>query len=404
MPHKFFNAKYGEPVREVISSGNHLSEIVHFGDEQVFTGATTYTALLFLDRAGNQEFRFVKADDLTAWRTSGETEEGTVPAANATREEWNFVIGRGAELFERLKAMPVKLEDVTDRIFQGIKTSADKIYIVNTLEREEGCVKVYSREKDAEYWLEEDLLHPLVKGGDSRRFHLSRTDRLILFPYASRGGNDATLIPQKTMEASYPLTWTYLLDNKQYLEDRERGKMRGENWYGYGRSQALDVMPLPKIFTPDIAERASYSLDESGEAFFTGGVSGGYGVLVKPGYSQEFVMGLLNSRLLEWYIRNTATWMRGGYYSYESRFIRNLPIRTIDFSEASDAEKHDRMVGLVERMLDLHGKLSEARIERERTVIGHRIAATDREIDRLVYELYGLSEEEIGVVEGSNPR
>ena len=50
-------------------------------------------------------------------------------------------------------------------------------------------------------------------------------------------------------------------------------------------------------------------------------------------------------------------------------------------------------------MLELHERQAEARIERERTVIGHQISATDRQIDRLVYELYGLTEEEIRVVE-----
>jgi hypothetical protein len=55
-------------------------------------------------------------------------------------------------------------------------------------------------------------------------------------------------------------------------------------------------------------------------------------------------------------------------------------------------------------MLALYERLAEARIERERTVIGHQIAATDRQIDRLVYELYGLSEEEIEVVEEATAR
>ena len=45
--------------------------------------------------------------------------------------------------------------------------------------------------------------------------------------------------------------------------------------------------------------------------------------------------------------------------------------------------------------------MAGARIERERTVIGHQIEATDKQIDRLVYELYGLTEEEIAIVEGN---
>ncbi len=88
----------------------------------------------------------------------------------------------------------------------------------------------------------------------------------------------------------------------------------------------------------------------------------------------------------------------------ESRFIRHLPIRTIDFTDPEDVARHKRMVGLVERMLELHERLAGARIERERTVIGHQISATDRQIDRLVYELYGLTDEEIQVVEEATAR
>src|SRR5258708_35866004 len=112
-------------------------------------------------------------------------------------------------------------------------------------------------------------------------------------------------------------------------------------------------MPLSKIFTPDIAARASFSLDSVGDAFFTGGVAGGYGILVSPEYSREYILGLLNSKLLEWFIRQSATQMRGGYYSFESRFIRDLPIRTINFSDSTDKSRHDRVVELVEQMLSL---------------------------------------------------
>jgi hypothetical protein len=158
-------------------------------------------------------------------------------------------------------------------------------------------------------------------------------------------------------------------------------------------------MPLPKIFTPDIAARASFSLDESGEVFFTGGVAGGYGILVLPEYSKEYVLGLLNSKLLEWMIRQTATQMRGGYYSFESRFIRNLPIRAVRLSDATDKARHDKMVSMVERMLALHKQLAVLRNPNDKTRVEREIEATDRQIDQLVYELYGLTEEEIKIVE-----
>jgi TaqI-like C-terminal specificity domain len=382
-----------------VSEGHFLEEVVHFGHEQVFTGASTYTCLLFLNKAGEKQFRFIMVSDLLEWRVKREAVEGNLPSEVVTPDDWNFVVGRGADLFTRMSQTTLKLGNITDRIFQGIKTSADKIYIVEGLKFAEDLVKVYSREKDAEYWLEVELLHPLIKGGDSRRYNLSRTKRLILFPYTLHDEADTALIPASDLSRRFPYTWEYLLDNKPYLESREHGRMRGSTWYAYGRTQALDVMPLPKIFTPDIALRPSFSLDESGEVFFTGGVAGGYGILVKPDYSREYILGLLNSSLLEWILRQTTTFMRGGYLSFESRYIRGLPILTLDGTDSTRKALHDDIVALVEQMIELHQRLSAARSSTDRNFLQRQINATDHQIDRVVYELYGLTDEEVEIVE-----
>jgi hypothetical protein len=76
------------------------------------------------------------------------------------------------------------------------------------------------------------------------------------------------------------------------------------------------------------------------------------------------------------------------------------PIRTINFSDPADVARHGRMVALVERMLDLQRKLAGAAIPAERDLYRRQVESTDRQIDALVYELYGLTEEEIKVVEG----
>jgi len=59
------------------------------------------------------------------------------------------------------------------------------------------------------------------------------------------------------------------------------------------------------------------------------------------------------------------------------------------------------MVTLVTQMLDLNKRLQDARLEQEKTQLSRQIAATDASIAKLVYELYGLTEEEIAIVEGS---
>ncbi|HQB08000.1 MAG TPA: hypothetical protein PK712_09070, partial [Rectinema sp.] len=61
--------------------------------------------------------------------------------------------------------------------------------------------------------------------------------------------------------------------------------------------------------------------------------------------------------------------------------------------------RHDKMVSLVERMLDLHKRLAETKTNHEKTLLQRQIEATDKQIDALVYDLYGLTEEEIRIVE-----
>ena len=111
-------------------------------------------------------------------------------------------------------------------------------------------------------------------------------------------------------------------------------------------------------------------------------------------------MGLVNSKLLDYYLKQISTPMQNGFFRYFSQFIEQLPIRPIDFTNPADVQRHDRMVALVERMLSLHQQLAAAQTPTERSVLQRQIDATDHEIDRLVYELYELTEDEIKIVEG----
>jgi len=399
LPHKFFNAQYGESIRKLIAEGKYLHKIVHFGDQQVFPKVSTYTCLLFLRKSQQSDLEMEKVTDLIDWKNNHNSQTGIINHSLASGLAWNFILGEDANLFAKLQQIKSRLEDVTERIFQGIKTSADKIYIVEELSREDNLIQVFSKQKQIAYWLESNLLRPLIKGGDSKRYYLSKTNKLIIFPYMLKNNDFMELISMNTFEKEYPLTWNYLLDNKDYLESRENSKMLGENWYGYSRFQALNVMALPKIFTPDIATGSSFTWDKTGEIFFTGGVAGGYGILVKSIYSWEYILGLLNSQVLEFYLKKSSTSMRGGYYSFESRFIRNLPIKIIDNSQISEKQKHDLIVNLVQQMLYLHQQLNQANTPPAKRMIQQQIQATDRQINQLVYELYELTDAEITMIE-----
>lgn len=195
-PHKFFNSKYGEPVRGMIAAGRNLAHVVHFGDQQIFDGATTYTCLLFLDKSPVEECRFVKVDDLAEWRVGGRINEGNIPAAQISQSEWNFNLGKGAELFARLDAMPTKLGDVA-HLFVGLQTDADDVFILEERKKDGEKVLCFSKATQTEHWFEDSHLKPFLKGSlNIRRYFLDSVTKRLVFPYNNVGTKSILIDPK----------------------------------------------------------------------------------------------------------------------------------------------------------------------------------------------------------------
>ena len=247
LPHKFFNAKYGEPLRGLIAEGQHLAKVVHFGDQQVFAGATTYTCLLFLEKQGRKSFNFVKADDLETWRLGDEQIEGEIAADIISEAEWNFVVGSGADLFARLQDMPVRLGDVATRLYQGPITSADTVFLFKDFQwsGEDGYAVVFSKEAGEWTKVESEILKKVVRSGDIDR-HRANATALVLFPYEVKE-NQARLYSQTEMREQFPLAWAYLNKYRRLLEGREKGKFKDDQWYRFGRTQESRAMGTAQI-------------------------------------------------------------------------------------------------------------------------------------------------------------
>lgn len=117
--------------------------------------------------------------------------------------------------------------------------------------------------------------------------------------------------------------------------------------------------------------------------------------------SLKYLLGCLNSRLLSfWFEKTFDKLQRKIFPQFKVKELASFPIRVIDFSNKADKAKHDKMVSLVERMLTLHKQKADAQTAQEKDVAGRQIAQTDAQIDKLVYALYGLTAEEIEIVEG----
>ena len=128
---------------------------------------------------------------------------------------------------------------------------------------------------------------------------------------------------------------------------------------------------------------------------------GGFSITLGPDvqFRPEYVLALLNSKLLFWRLRGLSNLFRGGWITCTKQYFGQLPIRSLDLSQPSERGIHDRIVALVEEVASMDGLLTAARTPHEQEVVRRKLAATDAEIDRLVYELFGLTDDEIRLVE-----
>jgi hypothetical protein len=249
--------------------------------------------------------------------------------------------------------------------------------------------------------LESEILRPILKGKDVRRYHTSDESRSLIFPYEVH--NDEFVILTEKLLRQREVVYKFLSDNKKRLSRRvwfgKGAKELSGKWYGMMYLDSYKSFAAPHILTPSLSDRSNFALG-TGDLFATG-TAGVTSIIPKSEVHEDirYILGILNSSLISFYAISHSPVFSGGYYKFSAPYLKYIPVRTIDFPDPEDVEQHDRIVNLVEGMLSLHEGLAEAKIESERTVKQHQIDATDRQIDQLVYDLYGLTDKEIEIVE-----
>ena len=121
-------------------------------------------------------------------------------------------------------------------------------------------------------------------------------------------------------------------------------------------------------------------------------------------YNLKYLLGILNSKVMSfWFFYSFAKLQRKTFPQFKIKELSIFPIPPIDFSNPSEEQLHDTLVSLVNEMLLTQKQFHSAKMERDRKIYKQKIDMLDRKIDKLVYELYGLSDEEIKIIErGSN--
>ena len=246
--------------------------------------------------------------------------------------------------------------------------------------------------------VERGILRTPVYASDFGRYQFAPSSgEFIIFPY-DVFASSYELNSEAILKRDFPKAYNYLYARKKELQRRKQFRA----WYGYSAPRNLDVHDSAHFFVPLLANQGSYCRLEETRGKFCMMASGGFSITVSPssGLSPNYVLGLLNSELLFWRLRSISNIFRGGWVTCTKQYVETLPIRTIDFSSKSDNAAHDRMVALVESMLILHKQVAAAKSGAQKSILQRQIESTDAEIDRLVYELYDLTAEEVALVKG----
>jgi len=123
----------------------------------------------------------------------------------------------------------------------------------------------------------------------------------------------------------------------------------------------------------------------------------------KTDSAYKFVLGILNSQLMDFFFKAKCLTNKDSIAQVKKVDLDILPIIDLNLKNSADKSRHDRLVALVDKMLTIVPKLREATSESEKAALQNAVTTTDAEINRLVYGLYGLTEDEIALVEGELP-
>ena len=404
---KFLKAEYGKKLQTLFRREATVETIVDLSAHQVFAEATTYPVMIVLRKGASKgKLGYISVGATEAPTQNGQMETRKpvmVRQESLTEGIWPPLVGEEARLKEKLESSSDRLGKLSQNVFQGLITSADNVYhLTKRGNSSDELVSVYSKAIDKEFLIERAVIRALLSGKHVRRYHIAPSDQMLLFPYTVSDGI-AELISVSEFESRYPRVWAYLQENREVLENREHGKMRNEKWYAFGRTQNLRLHDFRKFAIPRLVHHLHAFYDREG-LYYLDNVDVG-GLILKDEIAEtcEYVLGLINSSVLNWYFRGRSAPFRGGFRSANRQFLEPLPIRRVDFSDRTEKEMHGAIVGKVERMLELQERMGPVRNipSSERDDLQKQIEQVDNEIDDLVYDLYGLTRAERKVVEES---
>lgn len=354
-PNLFLNRDYGSELRKFLLKDYSILQIVDFGDSGVFKDVTNYPCILAIQKNKAPESHKIKTiiinkpkerilyDVQKKYYQSSYRNEFfnmfDVEQKTLGEEQWKLMPSESIKISNKITAATNKtLKEVSERIYEGFITGANDVYFV-------------SDEKAKQLRLERDILKPCPKGRNVKKWFFSCDNRYTIYPYSKIDGRGKLILD---LDSKYPNVMSYLKENERKLKDRYCVKGRGYEWYQYHDAANIAWFNQPKIITPNLSTENNFAFDEEG-VFLDHDC---YGIILKDKTrnSYLYVLGLLNSHLLEFYLKQISPYASGKYYRYMTGYLEKLPIKLPETEE--EKQIAEQIVNKVDEILELNRKLS----------------------------------------------
>lgn len=410
---RFMLLKAAAKLRRLISEGQHLSELTHFGIHQVFEGRLTYAAIVVLSRGPNDAFVVERVNDLPKWRLGLGMSRQTFPADYIGMAPWVFPGPAMRAVFDRVRAGRNRPLSAFAQVFVGLQTSADAVYMHKRDDIDE-IYDVGSRrftvptiavqvQDEGEWEVETDVLVPCVWDAELHPFASVEPNAVMIFPY--RPGTRDEYLPEE-LKSDFPLAWTYLNAFRERLSGRDVRGGDERAWYRFGRTQNLDrFVDEDRLIWSTLATGSPYAVDRLNTRFTGGGNGPYYGLRLRDGadVSLYYLLAVLSHPVVEALVRYSAPEFQGSYYSHMKQYVENLPVFDVQLDRDDERAKHDRIVEVARSRIEvLDGLGAEAHTPAAEETFRAQDRALKAQLNLLVGELYGLGPSDIEALESDS--
>lgn len=413
VPSKFMKVGAAKELRNLIANNAYLKTMTSFGAHQVFADKSTYTCIMVLEKNRHENFKYSEVSDFIGWRVRNVNAYKFCdrPSITINAGTWVLCTDEHLPLLNAVTTHTKPLGDIVgdDYIFNGIQTSANKVYVFVPIS-ETRTTYTFKAFDGNEYEVEKAVTKPYFKTAQGAHamstYRTFKPNARVFFPYKKDNDGHLQLISLTTIQRYYPLFYAFLMAAKPELNKASRDiqpkPATADEWYRYGRHQSLEACEVEeKMIVGVLAQADKYAIDNNGTLVSSGGTAG-YCLVSVPSdsqYSIYYIQAILGSIQGEWLASLYGEIFRGGYIARGTKVLKQIPIREIDFTNQNEQNAHDDIVDRQKRLIELGDKISKAAKNRRGLIpLQRQFDLLKQEQQNVINMLYGMTNDEVSLI------